>query len=101
MKVGRIIGRVSLVRPHESVRGRKFVLAVPLSLDSLREPPADTELLAKAEELVAIDELGVTPGDLVGLSDGAEAANAYHPKPKPVDAYVTCLLDRLDLEGTP
>lgn len=53
----------------------------------------------RGEEVVVFDELGAGPGSLIGLSEGAEAANPFVPRKVPVDAYCACLIDRLDLMG--
>lgn len=53
----------------------------------------------RGEEVVVYDELGAGPGSLIGLSEGAEAANPFQPKKVPIDAYCACLLDRIDLGG--
>ena len=49
----------------------------------------------RGEELVAYDKLGVGRGDLVGLSEGGEAANPFGKTLTPVDAYCACLIDQL------
>jgi len=49
------------------------------------------------KEVVAFDNLGAGPGDLIGLSEGREAANPFGKTKTPVDAYCACILDRLSL----
>lgn len=94
MKVFRVVGKVSLVRPHPSLTGRRWILAQPHGIAQ------HLDLVeSDAEELVAIDELGASPFGLVGISEGAEAANPYLPDKKPVDAYVSCLLDAVDIDA--
>jgi microcompartment protein CcmK/EutM len=44
------------------------------------------------EELIMFDNLGAREGDLVGLVEGREAANPFHPKKVPFDAYCACIL---------
>ena len=41
------------------------------------------------------DNLGAGPGDLIGVSEGREAANPFGKNKTPVDAYCACLIDRL------
>lgn len=51
----------------------------------------------RGEDLVVYDNLGAGPGALIGLSEGREAANPFHPEKAPVDAFCACLLDEIDL----
>jgi ethanolamine utilization protein EutN len=46
---------------------------------------------------VAFDSLGARPGDLIGLSEGREAANPFGRDKTPVDAYCACIIDQLHL----
>lgn len=93
MKAYRVIGKLSLNKPHPTIAGRCWVLAQPLGLQQLMHG-SETD----AEELVAIDDMGASPFALVGISEGAEATNPYLPDRKPVDAYVSCILDQVDIE---
>lgn len=90
MRVGKVIGTVTLNRAHPSVRGARFKVVVPLSLDMLLNTCA-----TDAEELVVYDELGAHDGCLVAFSEGREAAQPF-PEPKPVDAYLAAILDHVD-----
>ena len=43
--------------------------------------------------------LGASPGALIGLSEGREAANPFGKVKTPIDAYCACLIDR-DFPGS-
>jgi ethanolamine utilization protein EutN len=92
MRVAKVIGTVTLNRRHDSVAGARFKVVVPLSLDNLtgRSEP-------KAEELVVYDELGAGIGNLIAISEGAEAAQPFRPEMKPVDAYNAAVLDKVQV----
>lgn len=90
MRVGKVIGTVTLNRAHPTVRGARFKVVVPLSLEMLLDSRA-----ADVEELVVYDELGAHDGCLVAFSEGREAAQPF-PEPKPVDAYLAAILDHVD-----
>jgi ethanolamine utilization protein EutN len=93
MRIGEVIGTVTLSRRHPSLCGARFKLAVPLSLADLRGeggPPA--------EEITVFDELGAGIGSRIAISEGAEAAQPFRPDIKPVDAYCAAILDRIHLE---
>jgi microcompartment protein CcmK/EutM len=92
MRIAEVIGRVSLSRTHPSVRGARFVIALPMPLEALTENSPK-----RGEEVIAYDDLGAGPGALIGLSEGREAANPFGKVKTPVDAYCACLLDRLSV----
>ena len=90
MRIGRTIGSVTLVNAHPSMRGGILRLVVPLRQQDL--DAAD----GPAEPLVAWDAFGAGDGQLVAVSEGGEAAQPFQPNPKPVDAYIAALIDRID-----
>ncbi|MEX2141230.1 MAG: EutN/CcmL family microcompartment protein [Pirellulales bacterium] len=92
MRIGKVIGTVTLNRWHESLRGASYRIVVPMSLDNLRG-----ESQPKAEEFVVYDELGAGAGSLIAISEGGEAAQPFRPEIKPVDAYCAAILDSIDL----
>lgn len=93
MRIGEVIGTVTLSRRHPSLNGARFKLAVPLSMGDLRGeggPPA--------EEFTVYDELGAGIGSRIAISEGAEAAQPFRPDIKPIDAYCAAILDTIHLE---
>lgn len=88
MRIGKVIGTVTLNRSHPSVAGACLRLAIPMTLDELadKKEPA-------GEELVVYDELGAGHGSLIAISEGGEAAQPFYPDMKPVDAYNAAILD--------
>jgi microcompartment protein CcmK/EutM len=92
MRIAKVTGTVTLNRCHPSFVGARLRLVVPLSLAELRgerEPQAD--------EIVAWDDQAAGIGDLVAISEGAEAAQPFRPQMKPVDAYASAIIDNLDI----
>lgn len=92
MRIAEVIGRLTLSRVHPSIKGARFVITLPMPLEALTEDSP-----RRGEEVVAFDNLGAGPGDLIGLSEGREAANPFGKTKTPVDAYCACILDRLSL----
>lgn len=92
MRIGEIIGTVTLLRRHPSLTGGSFRLVVPLGLDDLlgKTPP-------RQEAIVVYDDLGGGLGQRTAISEGGEAAQAFHPEVKPIDAYNAALLDDLNM----
>ncbi len=88
MRIAEVIGTVTLSRCHPLIKGYRWVVGVPFSLQALRDgTPPD------GEDLVILDELGAGLGQKIGVSEGVEAAVPFFPHKKPLDAYCACLLD--------
>ena len=93
MRIAKVVGTVTLNRCHPSFNGARLRLIVPLSLAELRG-----EHQPQADEMVAWDDNGAGLGNLVAISEGAEAAQPFRPELKPVDAYAAAILDNVDLD---
>ena len=101
MRIGEVVGQLSLSVAHPSVRGKRWALAIPWSLSDVAARTEISKSSARnesAEEIVAIDELGTAEGDCIGMAEGGEAAMAYFPEDKPLDAYVCCIVDEMTLD---
>ena len=94
MRIAQVIGKVTLVRSHPSLKGASYKLVVPLTREGLLGDEA-----GRTEPLVMFDSLGAGEGSFVALSESAEAAAPFHPDTKPVDAYNAAILDSINLEG--
>jgi ethanolamine utilization protein EutN len=95
MRIGEVIGTVTLNRRHPSLAGARFKLVVPLSLADLVGKGGEP-----AEELTVYDELGAGLGHRIALSEGREAAQPFHPEVKPIDAYCAAILDGIRIEDS-
>jgi ethanolamine utilization protein EutN len=93
MRIGEVIGTVTLNRRHPNLAGGRFKLVVPLSLADLA-----SDKPSRAEELTVYDELGAGIGHRIALSEGAEAAQPFRPDGKPIDAYCAAILDNVRIE---
>lgn len=93
MRIGEIIGQVTLSRCHPSLRGATWRIVVPLDQSGLRDASQ-----GRGEPFVLFDELGSGNGSLVAISEGAEAAAPFYPDQKPLDAYCAALLDSIELQ---
>jgi microcompartment protein CcmK/EutM len=92
MRIAEVIGRVTLSRQHPSLKGGRFLVTLPMPVEALVEDSPK-----RGEEVIAYDVLGASPGDLIGLSEGREAANPFGKIKTPIDAFCACLLDHLSL----
>ncbi len=95
MRIAEVIGSVTLSRCNPVVAGYRWVIGVPCSLTALR-----TGQRGDGEDVVIFDNLGAGVGQLIGFSEGGEAAAPFHPEKRPVDAYCACLLDRVVVSET-
>jgi len=97
MRIGDVIGTVTLNRRHPSLAGATFKLVTPLSWDNLSHPEG-TRPGESLDEIAVFDELGAGVGSRIALSEGREAAMPFYPEVKPVDAYNAAILDHLEFE---
>lgn len=91
MRFARIIGRVTLNVAEPSYRGGRFLIGIPCV-------PAG-ELsgeggIPKGNSMVIFDNLGARENDLIGYTDGGEAAAPF-TDPTPCDAYNAAILDHV------
>jgi len=93
MRIGEVIGTVTLSRVHPTLSGKTLKLVVPLLWEQLLRQTSEP-----AEEIVVLDELGAGVGTQIAMSEGREAAMPFHPEIKPVDAYNAALLDSLTID---
>jgi microcompartment protein CcmK/EutM len=90
MRIAEVIGTVTLSKVHPTLVGARFVVGVPLGLQALaRALPPD------GEDLIILESLGAGAGQLIGFSEGGEAAAPFLPERKPVDAFCACILDQV------
>jgi ethanolamine utilization protein EutN len=95
MRIGKVIGTVTLNRVHPTLAGARFKLVVPQSLGNLTGESDDI-----AEEIAVFDQLGAGVGHQIAISEGREAAMPFHPDVKPVDAYNAAILDNVTVKLT-
>jgi microcompartment protein CcmK/EutM len=88
MRLGIVRGRVVLSRGVPSLEGSSLLLV---------EPVTAANLLARngkggGKTLVVADRLAAAAGQMIGIVEGREAANAY-AGPTPVDAYCALIVN--------
>lgn len=95
MRIGEVIGTVTLSRWHPSLDGGRYPLVVALTMDNLTGKSAE-----QGEAFVVYDQLGAGIGSRIAISEGGEAAQPFLPEIKPVDAYNAAILDSIHLAKT-
>ena len=92
MRIGEVIGTVTLSRVHPTMAGARWTVVLPYSLAGLRSGKPD------GEDLIVFDSLGAGVGSKIGFSEGGEAAAPFYPEKRPVDAYAACIVDQIDVK---
>jgi len=86
MRMGTVIGRVTLSVRSRKYSGERLLLTLPWKTDTF----SGAEKYDPA--IVVYDQLGAAVGQQVAISEGREAACPFE-KPTPVDAYCAALVD--------
>ncbi len=92
MRIGKVIGNLTLSRWHPTLTGACYRLAVPFTLDDLTGRTS-----GDGEPIVVYDDRGAGVGTLIAISEGGEAAQPFYPAHKPIDAYTAALLDDIQI----
>ena len=92
MRLGIVRGQVVLSLAAPGLVGTTFLLVEPVTAENLEARNRN----GGGRSLVVADHLSPGEGELIGIVEGAEAANAYYPRTAPVDAY--CALVVRDYE---
>lgn len=88
MILGRVIGTVWATRKDEQLTGMKLQLVRELNLD----------LSPSSNFVVAVDSVGAGVDEIVLVVQGSSARQTELTKNKPVDAVITAIVDKLDVQ---
>ena len=94
MRLGHVIGKITLSRQEPSYRGGRFLLVrpwVPASAEPTAGRPASQ---TAGLSLVVYDNLGAGLGHLIGFTEGSEASKPF-AEATPVDAYNAAIADEI------
>jgi microcompartment protein CcmK/EutM len=92
VRIGIVRGTVVLSQAVPELKGSRLLVVEPVTAENLR-PGTKT---GGGISFIAADHLAPACGQLVGIVEGREAANAYWPEDAPVDAYCALIVDHLD-----
>ena len=92
MRIGEVIGRVTMSQMHPLARSGTWLVVVPLTTSGI-----GGDQKGRGEALVVFDALGAGMGAMIAISEGTEAAAPFWPKQKPIDAYNAAILDSIEL----
>jgi microcompartment protein CcmK/EutM len=94
MRLGKVIGRVTLSATVPALRGARWLVVSPYTRAQFQngaEPPPG---LSPEPSLVVYDNLGGTVAQTIGFVEGREAASPFE-QPTPVDAINAALVDEV------
>ena len=90
MRLGKVVGRVTLQSTYETLVGGRFLIVAVQDRFSLAGRPRKG-----TEYVVVYDHLGAGDGDLIAFSESREATQPFYPEKRvPLDAYNSAILDR-------
>ena len=94
MRLGSVIGRVTLSATVPPLIGARWLIVSPFSRDQYQRGAAAAPELSREPSLVVYDDLGGGVGQTIGFIEGREAASPFD-KPTPVDAISGALVDHI------
>jgi microcompartment protein CcmK/EutM len=89
MRIGRVVGQVTLSRAYDTLVGGRFLLVEVQDRLALAKQKRRT-----TESLVVYDHLGAGEGETIAFSESREACMPFYPEKRvPIDAYNAAILD--------
>jgi carbon dioxide concentrating mechanism protein CcmL len=94
MRLGKVIGRVTLSVAAPSLKGARWLIVNPYSRANYPNGTEPPTTLSPDASLVVYDNLGGGLGDSVGFIEGREAAMPFD-RPVPIDAITAAIIDNV------
>ena len=94
MRIGTVIGRVTLAARTPKYVGERLLLTLPWTEETF------SGVATYAPAIVGYDLLGAGVGQQIAISEGREAACPFS-KATPVDAYCAALVDHISYNAIP
>jgi microcompartment protein CcmK/EutM len=94
MKLGTVIGRVTLSKTVKALEGGRFLVVSPFSREQFAAGLDAPTGMGTDPSLVVYDAIGGAPGHVIGYVEGREAAQPFEQS-TPVDAINAALVDEM------
>ena len=94
MRLGTVIGRVTLSETVPALKGARWLIVTPFTREHFQRGDASPAGMSKDPSLVVYDDLGGAVGQTIGFVEGREAASPFDG-PAPVDAICAALVDEI------
>ncbi len=96
MRIGKVIGRVTLNASYSTLAGGRFLLVEVQDRFALAGQPRQT-----SEVVVVYDNLGAGDTEMIAFTESREAAQPFYPEQiVPLDAFCAGILDRIQVDLT-
>lgn len=94
MKLGSVIGRVTLCKTVPALIGARWLIVSPFTREHYQRGQDTPPGMSKDPSLIVYDDLGGAVGQTIGFVEGREAAQPFEA-PTPVDAINAALVDEV------
>ena len=94
MKLGTVVGRVTLNKTVPALIGARWLIVSPFTREHYQRGPDTPGGMSKDPSLVVYDDLGGGVGQTIGYVEGREAAQPFEG-PTPIDAINAALVDEV------
>ena len=94
MRLGSVIGRVTLGKTVPGLAGARWLIVSPLLREHLQRGTQAAAGASREPSLVVYDDLGGGVGQTIGFIEGREASEPFDP-PAPIDAINAALVDEI------
>lgn len=93
MKLGKVIGRVTLSATTDGLDGARWLVVSPCTKEQYKEGTEEPGMSSEPS-LIVYDNLGGSVGEVIGYIEGREAASPFK-NPPPIDAINAALIDKV------
>lgn len=94
MRLGTVIGRVTLSKTVPSLIGGRWLIVSPFTREHFQQGAETPAGMSKDPSVVVYDALGGGVGQTIGFIEGAEATAPFD-EPTPIDAINAALVDEI------
>ena len=94
MRLGTVIGRVTLGKSVAGLDGARWLVVSPFTREHFQKGAQSPPGLSQDPSLVVYDDLGAGVGQTIGFIEGREAAIPFE-QPTPIDAIAAALVDNI------
>ena len=94
MRLGTVIGRVTLSKAAPSLAGGRWLVVSPFTREHFLQVTETPPGMSKDPSVVVYDSLGGGVGQTIGFIEGREAAQPFE-LPTPIDAINAALIDEI------
>jgi ethanolamine utilization protein EutN len=94
MRLGTVIGRVTLSKTLPTLIGARWLIVSPFTREHFQRGSETPAGLSKEPSPVVYDDLGGGVGQTIGFVEGREAASPFE-QPPPIDAISAALVDEI------